>query len=105
MDLKTAWAQEWTTLQNNFERYEHGVLWLKLASVLVFLTGAMLLIEPLLLAVLLLVLWCRRRSTRPSRTAWARVCSSWSPGLQRHPVPTRVNRSSCTVAGWRSARG
>lgn len=57
MDLKTAWAQEWTTLQNNFERYEHGVMWLKLASVVVFLTGAMLLIEPLLLAVLLLVLW------------------------------------------------
>ena len=55
--MKTAWAQEWTTLQNNFERYEHGVLWLKLAAVLVFLMGAMVLIEPLLLTVLLLVVW------------------------------------------------
>ena len=55
--MKTAWAQEWTTLQGEFERYEHGVLWLKLAAVLVFLLGAMLLVEPFLLSVLLLVLW------------------------------------------------
>lgn len=55
--MKTAWAQEWTTLQCNFERYEHGVLWLKLTAVLVFVLGALLLAEPLLLGVLLLVLW------------------------------------------------
>ena len=57
MDMKTAWAQEWTTLQNNFERYEHGVLWLKLTAVLVFFMGVVWQIEPWLLAVLLLVLW------------------------------------------------
>lgn len=55
--MKTAWAQEWTTLQNNFERYEHGVLWLKLTAVLVFFMGVVWQIEPWLLAVLLLVLW------------------------------------------------
>ena len=55
--MKTAWAQEWTTLQNNFERYEHGVLWLKLAAVLVFLTGALLQAAPWMIALLLLVLW------------------------------------------------
>lgn len=55
--MKAAWAQEWTTLQNNFECYEHGILWLKLSTVLVFFIGAVLQLEPWLLAVLLLVLW------------------------------------------------
>jgi hypothetical protein len=57
MDTRTALSQEWTTLQNNHERYESGALWIKLVAVLLFFTGAAIALEPWLLCLLLLVLW------------------------------------------------
>lgn len=57
MDSRTALSQEWTTLQNNHERYESGALWIKLVAVLLFFTGAAIALEPWLLCLLLLVLW------------------------------------------------
>ncbi len=57
MDSTTALSQEWTTLQNNHERYETGALGIKLVAVLLFFTGAAIALEPWLLCLLQLVLW------------------------------------------------
>ena len=57
MDSHTALSQEWTTLQNNHERYETGALWIKLVAVVLFFTGAAIALEPWLLCLLQLVLW------------------------------------------------
>ncbi len=57
MDTTAALSQEWTTLQNNHERYESGALWIKLVAVVLFFTGAAIALEPWLLCLLQLVLW------------------------------------------------
>ena len=57
METKAALSQEWTTLQNNHERYETGALLIKLLAVLLFFAGAALAIEPWVLCLVLLVLW------------------------------------------------
>ena len=57
MDPTTALSQEWTTLQNNHERYESGALCIKLGAVLLFFAGAAITLEPWLLCLLQLLLW------------------------------------------------
>lgn len=65
MNTNTALQQEWTTLQNNIERYEHTVQWLKLAALaLTPLAGHL----PLWLApALLLLLWLQEGIFRTSQ--------------------------------------
>ena len=50
-------AQEWTTLQNNHERYEMGGLLVKLASVALTGAGFALHLNLKLVAALLVILW------------------------------------------------
>lgn len=50
-------AQEWTTLQNNHERYESGALLLKLAGVAVFGLGVAATHAGLLVALLVALIW------------------------------------------------
>ena len=57
MDNKIALGQEWTTLQNNYERYESGALMLKLVAVVLFFAGVALLLELWWICLLVLVLW------------------------------------------------
>ncbi len=57
MTEKQALAQEWTTLQNNYEHYETSGLWLKLAGVGLFILALVLGLNMLLTAVVLCVLW------------------------------------------------
>lgn len=57
MENKVALGQEWTTLQNNYERYESGALMVKLTAVVLFFAGAALALEPWWICLVLLVLW------------------------------------------------
>lgn len=57
MENKTALGQEWTTLQNNYERYEIGALLVKLVAVVLFSAGVALALEPWFICLVLLVLW------------------------------------------------
>lgn len=50
-------AQEWVTLQNNFELYEKGGLLIKLFAILLCALGFALALHELVMALLLLVLW------------------------------------------------
>ena len=52
--MKEQLAQEWTTLQNNHEAYERSALLIKLAAVALVAIAAL---DPLVVAVLVLVLW------------------------------------------------
>ena len=56
-DIKTALGQEWTTLQNNYERYESGALTVKLVAVVLFFSGFALEVGPWLVCAVLLGLW------------------------------------------------
>lgn len=57
MELRPALAQEWVTLQNNYERYEGGALLIKLSAVLVFAAIAGWGFGPWPGAALVLLLW------------------------------------------------
>jgi hypothetical protein len=57
MEIQQALSQEWATLQNNHEAQERNALWLKLAAILLVAGSWMTGLEPLLAAVLVLVLW------------------------------------------------
>ncbi len=57
MENRVALGQEWTTLQNNYERYESGALLVKLAAVGLFFAGIALALEPWFICLVLLVLW------------------------------------------------
>ena len=57
METKATLAGEWTTLQNNYERYESGALLIKLAAVALFFAGAVLALEPWLICLVVLILW------------------------------------------------
>lgn len=52
-------AQEWTTLQNNHERYETGALLIKLAGVAAWVAGVAWGLNDKLVGVMLLVLWAQ----------------------------------------------
>ena len=57
MEIQHALAQEWTALQNNHEAQERNALWLKLVAILLVAGSWMTGLEPLLGALLVLVLW------------------------------------------------
>jgi hypothetical protein len=56
-DTMTAFGQEWTTLQNNYERYESGALMVKLVAVVLFFAGFALEMGTWLVCLVMLVLW------------------------------------------------
>lgn len=62
MNGNNALQQEWVTLQNNIERYEHSALWLKLAALL------MVPLQWPLQPALLLILWLMEGIFRTSQT-------------------------------------
>lgn len=63
MNGNSALQQEWVTLQNNIERYEHNALWLKLAAL-----GLLLMpLQMPLQAALLLILWLQEGIFRTSQ--------------------------------------
>ena len=57
MESNAALGREWTTLQNNYERYEIGALMVKLTAVVLFFTGVAIGLEPWLACLVVLVLW------------------------------------------------
>lgn len=57
MEIDAALGREWSTLQNNHERYEGHSLLIKLAAVAVLLGGSVAGLGPWLVVVVLLVLW------------------------------------------------
>ncbi|MEO8856086.1 MAG: hypothetical protein ABI343_03770, partial [Burkholderiaceae bacterium] len=59
MDNKVTLGQEWVTLHNNHERYEGGVLLIKLLAVVLFFAGAVLGLEPWLICLVVLLLWAQ----------------------------------------------
>lgn len=61
MNGNNALQQEWVTLQNNIERYEHNALWLKLAALL------MVPLQWPLQPALLLILWLMEGIFRTSQ--------------------------------------
>lgn len=63
MSSNAGLQQEWTTLQNNIERYEHSALWLKLAAMAVQLIPLAL---PWQISLLLL-LWLQEGIFRTSQ--------------------------------------
>lgn len=65
MSSDTGLQQEWNTLQNNIERYEHSALWLKLAAVALTLSSGSL--SPWLTPALLLILWLMEGIFRTSQ--------------------------------------
>ncbi len=65
MHSNTALQQEWITLQNNIERYEHSALWLKLVAVVLTLGAGSL--PPALAPALLLILWLQEGIFRTSQ--------------------------------------
>ena len=65
MSTNTGLQQEWNTLQNNIERYEHSALWLKLAAIALTLNAGSLL--PWLVPALLLLLWLQEGVFRTSQ--------------------------------------
>ena len=65
MSSDTGLQQEWNTLQNNIERYEHSALWLKLAAIVLTLNAGSLL--PWLVPALLLLLWLQEGVFRTSQ--------------------------------------
>ena len=65
MSINTGLQQEWTTLQNNIERYEHTAQWLKLAALgLTPLAGHL---QLWLAPTLLLLLWLQEAIFRTSQ--------------------------------------
>ncbi|MES2104623.1 MAG: hypothetical protein V4634_11425 [Pseudomonadota bacterium] len=52
-----ALAQEWQTLQNNYEQYEKTGLWVKLGSIGLFVAALVLGLNMLLTAVIVCLLW------------------------------------------------
>lgn len=65
MSTNTGLQQEWNTLQNNIERYEHSALWLKLAAIALTLSAGSL--PPVLAPALLLILWLQEGIFRTSQ--------------------------------------
>lgn len=63
MNGNNALQQEWVTLQNNIERYEHSALWLKLAALGLLLMPLQLPLQ----AALLLILWLQEGIFRTSQ--------------------------------------
>ena len=57
MENKVALGLEWTTLQNNYERYESGALIVKLVAVVLFFAGFALEMGAWLVCAVVLVLW------------------------------------------------
>lgn len=57
MDDSGTWGREWTTLQNNYERYEFGALLVKLAAIVLFFAAMALALEPEFVGLLMAVLW------------------------------------------------
>jgi hypothetical protein len=57
MNIQESLAQEWSTLQNNHERYETGGLLIKLASVVLTVAGFALHLNLKLMVALVLLLW------------------------------------------------
>lgn len=57
METHAALTQEWTTLQDNHERYENGALAVKLVAVVLFFCGVAVALDPLLTGLVVLVLW------------------------------------------------
>lgn len=56
-DNRTALQGEWVTLQDHYERYEGGSLWIKLAAVVLVGAGVAVGLEWWFLGLLVLVLW------------------------------------------------
>lgn len=50
-------TQEWLSLQNHYEYYEHGSLAIKLVCVVLFTAGLVFRLNPLIGAALVLVFW------------------------------------------------
>jgi hypothetical protein len=50
-------AQEWVTLQNNYEQYEKSALLIKLLSIVIFCTCLLLSLGAIFSSVLMLILW------------------------------------------------
>jgi hypothetical protein len=50
-------AQEWITLQNNYEQYEKTALLIKLMAIVLCVIGFVLALHEVVIALLLLVLW------------------------------------------------
>ena len=65
MSSNTGLQQEWNTLQNNIERYEHSALWLKLAAVAITLSSGSLSLW--LAPALLLIVWLMEGIFRTSQ--------------------------------------
>jgi hypothetical protein len=57
MDTRAALQQEWTTLQNNFERYESASLCIKLVAVALSYAGVAFGLEWWFVGLVVLVLW------------------------------------------------
>lgn len=63
MSASNGLQQEWSTLQNNIEGYEHSALWLKLAGLAVVLMPQSLPLQ----GALLLILWLQEGIFRTSQ--------------------------------------
>lgn len=63
MSASNGLQQEWSTLQNNIEGYEHSAQWLKLAALAVVLMPQSLPLQ----GVLLLILWLQEGIFRTSQ--------------------------------------
>jgi hypothetical protein len=50
-------AQEWVTLQNNYEQYEKSALFIKLVSIVLFCICLLLSLDAIFSSVLMLILW------------------------------------------------
>ena len=97
MDISAALAQEWTTLQNNFERYEGGALIAKLTALVLFFAGWAMALEPWLVCLVLLVVWLQEgifktwQSRLGERLLQVERLIATDAALQGHPVPFQLH--------------
>lgn len=81
-------AQEWITLQNNYEQYEKTALFIKLTSIILFFISLILSLDTILSSLLLLILWLQEgiwrtyQSRIANRILMIEKCLSEAEGVE-----------------------
>lgn len=61
-------GREWTTLQHDCERYEHGAMWIKLSAAALFALSIVFGLDTAVTALLMAVLWLQEAILRTSQS-------------------------------------
>ncbi len=102
MDISQQLAQEWTTLQDNFEAQERSALSIKLVTVLLFALARWVELDLFLTGALILILWVQEAVYKTWQARLGARLLALEAMLQRGPQGTE--RSFALHSQWLEQR-